>query len=646
MPRTAIYYHDYQTPHQRKRLMVMPAISSPPRDVSNAPAWGAAPAEGVTNWIQLPPGILKSGSSGEAGYDELPIGCPDPPTRTFKFDLQSCVGNSDWEDFIDYLLTPVLIGEGEYTPGGSTWTFDVVNVFSLTSDLGNSALAVASFATEYMGVQERKTEEELDLVELTNRESGTKTVVRMTYEAATTHLALWALQTVKPATIAGMMMSYMGDPYPTKTTEAAYYIWEKAADNAVYGIRYGTDPRPLFGFPQQRFIWFTYSGLWDAITYAVGTLLSANIGTVATMRLSIASGYTSDIGPLGVLKLYKRNLSDLSDAYTGSPAESEAHFCGLVYFDGEPSEYVGGWLLEGFAEYETLWDFLKASCESFGARLLIQHDSPYGEMTLFFEGMLDAQRVSNVSIGDATGQTKLVVRKSLIAGAECDVARASSGDVQTVTVQEWGTMEDAKRSVPSTHHNSILIGDVNDSYYLNTLVDDSWNTIFPTKEVLLTGKPTLPDSLLVYFDEPAWASEEIALIYHRYVGVRTSDSTTRTDCTNGLPSNLPTPSVWTSPFDVLWSPLRLLLLDTHWTSGIPYAVTKAIAATFSKWNQIGVTLNVPPTQAILNDLGSVADIDLATFAGGLLSIAARDPFITAITSDESAAEVQLIAPGG
>lgn len=649
MPRTAIYYLDYQTARYRKRLMVLPArenaVIGNPRTLTDTPAWGADPADGVEHWIKLPAGIMKAGSSGEAGYDELPIGCPDPPSRTFKFDLQSCIGNSDWVEFAQYLLTPVLTAEGEYIAGGVTYTFDSLNVFSLLTDKGDSSLEIADFHTEYVGVQERKTEETFELVELTNRESLTKTVVKMVYEASTVHIILAAFQAIKPVAVADLMTYLMDSDYTTQTTDAAYLVWEGSGN--VYGVRYGTDSR--FAIPQQRFVWFAYADLWDAIGNLVETVVNAQIGAVMDVGFATADGYTDGIGPLGMLALYKRDLEDLTGAHTGDPAEDEAHFCGLVYFEGEPGEYVGGWLQEGFQSWETLWDYLKDATEGFGARLVPQHHSGtaghFGAMTLLFEGILDAQRVSDVALSDAHGTLKPVIRKSLIAGAETDIARAGSGDVQNLALQEWGTMDDAKRTIPSTHHSNVLIGDVNDVYLLNSLTEDDWNTTFEGYNTLLIGKPTLPDSLLVYFTTPSWATEQLAVPYHHYVGLRTSDTTTRTDCMDALADDLPTPLVWTNPVAVLWNPLRLLLLDTHLTGGIPYAVTKAVAVIFSKWNQIGLPLSVPAAQAMLSDLGSIADIDLASLAGGLLDVAARDPFILAINAGEDSAELFLLAPG-
>ena len=653
MPRTAIYYLDYQTSLYRKRFMVYPAMENAapgnPRIWTNTPAWGADPGDGVTNWIKLPAGILKEGSSGEAGYDELPIGCPDPPSRTFKLDLHHCIGNSDLEDFVAYLLTPVLLGEGSFTWAGNTITFDTLNVFVLVTDKGNAALSVGSFPTEYIGVQERKTEETMEIVELTNRESLTKTVVKMTYEASTVHLLLWACQSAKPSEIRDDMIASRGGDYTTHTTDGAYMVWEDSG--RVFGLRYGSNI--AFSGPYQYYVWFAYGDLWESIDGLLTSYINTLIGNGgATFTITIASGYTSGIGPLGVLNLYKRDLDVLTGVYTGTASESDAHFCGLVYLDTDPgfdgSGYVGGWLVDTFQNWETVWDYMKDAAEGFGARMVIQHtgsDAQVGQMTLLFEGMLDSQRTNSISLSTSQGTLSPVIRKGLIAGGECDIAKASSGDVETLKVQLWGTMDDPLRSVPSTHHSNVLIGDVHDVYFLRDSTGEAWNDTFSGSLVLLMGKVTLPDCMLVYLTTPSWATEQIAVPFHHYVGLRTSNSTTRADCMNALASNLPTPSVWTDPGTVLWDPLRLLLLDTHLEGGVPYAVTKGIAETFSKWNQIGLSLTVPSGVAVINDLGSVADIDLSTLAGGLFNIAARDPFINAINATEDTTEVTLLAPG-
>ncbi|MBL7989032.1 MAG: hypothetical protein JNJ94_13295 [Chlorobi bacterium] len=647
MPRTTNYYFDYKTGDgHRHRLWVRPAYGGertvegwPGYSAVSTPAWGAGSS---TSWKQCPDGWLKSTNVGEAGYDGLPIGLPDTPTRSFRVDLQLLNVDADLQDLARYLVTPVVAGQSlKLNSSEVAWssaTVDTLNVFTLLTDAGDPSLTISQFAAEYIGVQYRRLENEIDV----SQETG-ETLM----DVDTLHVLRALMTEITPSHLQTNMLNEVQDNlsgYTEKTTTSVVdMVW--TADDVRHERILG-NPSDT---PHQVFHWFKISDLWRSLGFLFSGLLEIYTGLPdVTVSFATPSGFPANVGAMTMWELRQQSGAITGAAQTtGFLSAADLWFLGDVQYsdnEGSSTSHIGGFLhpneKAGVGRYDTLWDFMKELCEQCCCRVVIEQ-SYFGAITLRFLP-LNSSMANTVIRADLTpdaDRLKIVLWKEVISGATSEITGATDGDYEKgAEYRVWGIRTEARRTVPTVFQNWPSVGNIDDRA---SRVNVSFISATTTD---------VAANILVYFSDvnDIYGTEQAVRVHH-YVGIRKSDGSVQYDTINGPSEDLPTPILdyedseaeWESQF---WYPWRDRALEVQQRGGVSYAATAFIAKMFSKWSQYQIECKVPYHKALLHTLGTRITLDAATLVpdGDYLDDLPDNPIVTKITPEGLSAAITVL----
>lgn len=644
MSRLLSYYSDYidKASAHRKRLWIRAAYHTT-RALGTPPAWGAG---GNDDWKQLPAGIVKGQSTGEYGYDALPLGMPDPPVKGFRIDHVPLfeAGDADLEALSGYMLGGV--GEqatfARYTndPGRLCTTY---NLYVLLTDGGDATLDIEDFALEFFGTQHQKLEEPLKTIVLDG------VTIEAIQEIETIHIIRTILGDLTPEDVS----IHMGNQGYDTVSER--YLYDTGyTDSGVWYVRlFGSPPGST---PYQQFVLYRHEDFWTALGWLASAMMETLLGfsdVPWTWETTLGAGGVASVGPYVVTEM---NISGLLKtlAHAATEATEDTQIVGFIVLSDDTDTPVGGFFHTGeptgIMRYDSLWDVLKDATEGTSARARLEQ-SPIGVTTIIFEPC--ASRVAFCSPN--VPLTAPILRRGLVAQAVADVPGADQEPVSSVVVRQWGTTEDPKRIIPGVFQCSPQLGAIDDVIPLWVASGLSFDNDTVDGEIIGVLSPNVNVNTLWYLSQPSGFARAVPWRVHHYVGVRTSDAATIDHRTlDAVSVDLPTPGAFgggtaeqlrAHVIDLWWKPFRLAMIEAQVQGGLQYAVCAWVATLYAQWKQYGARLTCEYQRVMLPALGAVADVDAGFTLGTSNAIQAGDPWVVRVTVDDEKATATVDAIG-
>jgi hypothetical protein len=592
-----VYYCDYRNNRrQRFRVEVFgPDNSTLTRTLP--PAWGEDPAPG-SNYVRIPRRALKAiTDGGEAGFEaEIPVGLAMTTTYKLTWDMGRLVGGTDsdadgttdLEDLRDYINQFTAAAGGSLTVAGGTVTIPTTTGYRIMTDNGNAALAVASFALRFEGVQRV----------LPTRQGKILPKLTHTKDVELFDIARAALERVSMAWVcAHVRATYT--PRGDKWFDRAWNLFWVGPD----GERYATG----IAFGKMKFWRFTelYLAMQSIVNQAVAKMAREPVGA-AHFRLR---GPWEDATYYGAMpddhwEYFKRDHSTTAtssnDPAGTKLARNERYFCGLVAPYSDSTIEAAGVLIDGddsLHRYNNCWDYLVAICEPSVCKAFIEHPGAAQAELWFMPPFAKRARftgtlASILTDAGATGQPEIDVEEGhgLIRRVEIVLSAALPGDVERYEGGD-GTAGDGKFDAETVFDNTSLLAD-----------DARWQRFSGSPDMAdpFTCAAMIDDTLAVwkmyYFEEPPMALEEVAVLVHDTCAIDSFNNGSGAYPYNQYPTiDLPKPSEgdvgglgdWVDYdqfADVFLKPMQQMIVLRQLEMGVAAAAGKELLERFDETN--------------------------------------------------------------
>lgn len=465
-----IYYHDDQDPASgyRRRVVIIPVGNTDLFPAGPDPGWMEDPVEG-SGWQRCPQGAFTFGEPEECGYnaDGVPVSFPDTSVMKVTIHKHIAQGNPDLIEVLDNYTAAITI------PSAALPLYSVTgkNAWFVVHDGGNESITDwDQFETIFVGCQRIIPEKpgRLILGSGYDIEIELYDIARVLMEDIT--MKMVCAEVVKQATGPSGYTIFYDLVYQDADSD-----WVAVTNQQNNGTAYVYPLAYLFAMMQylcQQYYYKLRRGQFsDAIELTVNFAKGLGDQDVSIENAKAGLGGS----PYTHLTFYPQNYQD--DMLRGTPAlgYDQLLFIGEIKEGGTS---VAGLLVEQkddadtFATARTMWEFLKAMCESTFCQATIRQRNKT-QIGINFHGVLEstvavdeAGTPRSITLADLDapdydeGQVIDIAESAgIIANASVSMKTTGSADITNYEQRSMGTAIDKGFTAELVLHNLPTMGE-------------------------------------------------------------------------------------------------------------------------------------------------------------------------------------------
>lgn len=333
-----------------------------------------------TTELPIPPDAILDVSRGEEKFEKSPVKIPETSERTIEWNLQKL------DELETTLRTKIFNPLG---PQMTPWSIYLANVWVISDDGGNGALAEADFIVRFIGLQKDVPDAE-----------GKKNLSASKFTIELVSIWRYIIEGLEPYFIARQLTGYDTAFLPSVTTESTLRLWDSAyqdSNSLWVTVLHSSIDADIYGnvnfsgenmYTERRYTMFLLDELFEEIRLTIQYVWQMLLPGTPTVTWAGAHD------PVGNMTFYKQNYAaddGLGSSITGG---NDIYYLGRVEsrkYHAVNNAALSSWTDTGgalhnnggkgwLAAYTNLWDLLGDLASTFGAKLSFGLDGLDGFM--------------------------------------------------------------------------------------------------------------------------------------------------------------------------------------------------------------------------------------------------------------------------